>query len=227
MRTRSILTIAGLAAIAGTIAVAQPPRDSTKPAQPPAKPAQPGDHAIPPGMSEEDMQACVAAMTPGAEHQQLAKAVGTWQGKTKMWMTPDAQPVESTCTTTISTILDGRFVKCETTGEMPGMGPFNGFGIQGFDNVSKKYQTTWIDNCGTGMATGTGEASPGGKTMTWKLTYNCPIQKKPTTMREIERRTGENTMTFEIFGVEPHSGKEFKMMEIAYTRDAKSSNGAR
>lgn len=228
MRTRSILaTIAGLAAIAGTIAVAQPPaRDSTKPAQPPAKPAQPGDHALPPGMSEEDMQACMQAATPGAEHELLARNVGTWQGKTKMWMAPDTEPVESTCTTVVSSFLDGRFIKTEIKGDMMGQ-PFNGFGISGFDNVSKKYQTTWIDNCGTGIGNGTGEASADGKTMTWRVTYNCPITKKPTTIREIERRTGENTMTFEIHGTEPHSGKEYKMMEIAYTRDTTKVNGTR
>src|SRR5262245_23344692 len=104
MRTRLIVTVAGLAAIAGTIAIAQPPRDpnrpSQPPAQPPAKPAQPAnpDQATPPGFSEADMKACELAATPGPEHAALAKSVGTWQGKTKMWMAPDTEPVESTCT---------------------------------------------------------------------------------------------------------------------------------
>jgi hypothetical protein len=226
MRTRSVLTAAVLAAVAGTLALAQPPGDATKPLQPPGKPALP-EHVIPPGMSEEDMKACTEAMTPGAEHEYLIRAVGVWQGKTKMWMGPDTPATESTCTTRITSMMDGRYVKCEIEGEMPGMGPFNGFGIQGFDNVSKQYQTTWIDNCGTGIATGTGERSSDGKTMTWKLTYNCPITKKPTVLREIERRTGENTMTLEMHGIEPHTGKEFKMMEIAYTRAPKVGDATR
>jgi hypothetical protein len=37
-------------------------------------------------------------------------------------------------------------------------------------------------------------------------------------MRQIETNTGPNTKTLEVFGVEPKSGKEFKMMQIELTR---------
>jgi hypothetical protein len=163
------------------------------------------------------MQACMEAATPGEMHAYLAEGVGVWEGKSTMWMTPEAEPMESVCTTTYSPMLEGRYFKCETTGDMGGM-PFHGIGVYGFDNVSQEFQTTWIDNCGTGMATGTGDLSSDGKTMTWTLTYNCPITKKPTHLREVERRTGEDTMTLEIYGVFAGTGKEYKMMEIDYTR---------
>jgi hypothetical protein len=114
--------------------------------------------------------------------------------------------------------MDGRFTKCEITGDMPGMGPFNGFGLYGYDNVAQKFQSTWIDNCGTGMMTGTGELSSDGRTLTWNFSYHCPITRKPTTLREVERITGKDTKTLEMFGIDPKSGKEFKMMEIAFTR---------
>jgi hypothetical protein len=54
--------------------------------------------------------------------------------------------------------MDGRFIKLEMEGDMPGMGPFHGFGLYGYDNVSQKYQATWIDNCGRG-STGTQKSS--------------------------------------------------------------------
>ena len=173
---------------------------------------------LPAGWTAEDMAACVAAGTPGEQHQQLAKNVGVWTGKNTMWMAPDSEPMKSECTATYTPILDGRFVKCEMAGEMPGMGPFNGGGLYGFDNVSQKYQCVWVDNCGTGMDIGTGDLSSDGKVLTWKFTYNCPITKKPTSMREIETVTGPNTKTLEIYGIDPKGGKEFKMMEIAFTR---------
>jgi hypothetical protein len=113
--------------------------------------------------------------------------------------------------------MDGRFIKIEVNGDMAGM-PFTGFGLNGFDNVSQKFVTTWVDNCGTGIMNGTGELSPDGKTMTYTMTYNCPIQKKPVTMRQVEHYTGKDTMTMEMFSPDPKTGKEFKAMEISYTR---------
>jgi len=164
------------------------------------------------------------AGTPGENHQKLAEGLGVWAGKTTMWMAPGTEPMHSECTATATPMMDGRFVKLEMTGEMPGMGPFNGFGIYGYDNVSQKFQSTWVDNCGTGMMVGTGQLSSDGKTYTWNFAYHCPITKKPTTLREVERITGKDTKTLEMYGTDPKSGKEYKMMEIALTR--KSSPAA-
>lgn len=200
------------AMLAAPMAMAQQQGKDTKP-----KTGEP-EMKLPAGWTEEDMQACMLAGTPGKMHEHLAKDVGVWQGKNTMWMGPGSEPVKSECTATVTSIMDGRFVKCEISGDMPGMGPFNGFGIHGYDNVTQRFVSTWIDNCGTGIMNGTGELSPDGKVMTWNYTYTCPITKKPTVMREVETATGPNSKKFEIFGTDPKSGKEYKMMEIEYTR---------
>src|SRR5207249_4771526 len=80
------------------------------------------------------------------------------------------------------------------------------------------FQSTWIDSCTTTMMQGTGELSSDGKTMTWNYAYTCPITKKATTLRQVETWTGNDTMKLEMFGTDPHSGKEFKMMQIDCTR---------
>lgn len=220
--TRLTLTVAALLAATTTFAIAADPAKDAKKATTPAA-AQP-EMQLPPGMTAEDMQACMEAGAPGKMHEHLQAAVGTWNGKSTMWMTPAAPPMKSECVGTFSPMMDGRFVKCEMTGDMPGMGPFNGFALYGYDNVAKEFQCSWIDNCGTGMMIGKGELSSDGKTLTWSFTYNCPITKKPTTMREIEKITGDNTRSLEMFGIDPKSGKEFKMMEIHFTRAAASSS---
>lgn len=233
MSRSSLFAVVGLAAVAGTIAIAQPQpvKDKAPAPKPAGQPAgQPAGHPemqLPPGWTAEDMAACAAAATPGPMHQLLAQSVGVWAGKNKMWMAPDTEPVASECTTTITPFMDGRYFKCEISGEMPGMGPFTGFGIYAFDNVSQKFQATWIDNCGTGIANGTGELSSDGGTLTWTYTYNCPITKKPTKMREVQRSTGKDSKIVEMFGVDPHSGKEFKMMEIAMTRKVPAGSNGR
>lgn len=217
------VSVAALITVAGSLAFAQNTKDK-KPGTPPSGTAgqQP---PLPPGWTSADMQACMAAGTPGPMHDYLSQSAGTWSGKTTMWMAPGVEPTKSDCTSTISTIMDGRFTKCELAGDM-GMGPFNGLGLYGYDNVTQKFQANWIDNCATTMMNGTGERSSDGKTMTWKYNYTCPVTKKPTTMREVEHITGKDGKTMEMYGVDPKSGKEFKMMEVVFTRTSPAGRTA-
>lgn len=221
----SILTVAGLAAVAGSIAFAQPTeRKQVKPSTAaPTAPAQPAGQ--PTGMPEmtpqqmADMQACMEAGTPGEMHALLLKRAGTWNAKTQMWMGPDDKAgMTSDGTYTVSNFMDGRYVKGEMKGEMPGMGTFSGFCLAGFDNVSQQFVSTWVDNHSTGIMFGKGELSKDGKTITWSFNYNCPITKKPAVMREIETLKSDTEMTLDMYGIEPHSGKEYKMMHITFTR---------
>lgn len=214
---RRVCIVVGLVAVSASFAFAQNLQDR-KPAAPPEKPTIQDGMPMPPGMSEADMLACIEAATPGAMHQYLAQSIGVWHGRTTMWMAPDADPMYSECISTVTAMMDGRFFKVEIEGEMPGMGEFSGLGIYGFDNVSQKFQSTWLDNMSTGMMQGTGELKDEGKTLAWNYTYNCPITKKPHVMREFERITGKDTKTLEMHMKDPVSGKEYKMMEIAFTR---------
>ena len=200
----------GLAAVIVSMALAEPAAEN--------KPAGQPEMKLPPGWTAEDMQACMVAGTPGKMHEHLAKGVGKWSGKTTMWMSPGGEPATGDCTSNVASIMDGRYIRVEMNGEMPGMGPYSGLGLYGFDNVSQKFVSTWIDNHSTGMGTGTGELSADGKKLSWKYTYNCPLTKKPTVMREIETITGPDTKTLEMFGTDPKSGKEFQMMKIEFTR---------
>ena len=150
--------------------------------------------------------------------QRLAQDAGVWICKNTTWMGPDTEPIMSEGKTTVTPIMDGRYTKAEMEGEMPGMGPYRGYAIYGYDNVAKQFVSTWIDNFSTGFANGVGKLSEDGKTLTWEFTANCPITKKPAVMREIETVTGPNTKTFEMFGTDPKSGKEFQMMKIEMTK---------
>lgn len=173
---------------------------------------------LPPGWTEADMQACMVAGTPGKQHEQLLKDVGVWQGKNTMWMYPGAEPVTTDATCTMTSFLDGRYVKVEWAGDMPGMGPYKGFGLTGYDNISQKHVNLWIDNMSTGLMTGTGVPSADGTTMTWSFDYICPITKKAAVFRQIEKSTGPGRKTMDMYGVDPKSGKEYKMMSIEMTR---------
>jgi hypothetical protein len=204
-----------LAALCGSFAIGQAGAED----QPRKTGKVQGEPQLPPGWSESDMQACVQAGAPGKMHEFLTTQIGVWQGRSQMWMGPAAtEPVTGTCTWTVSPIMDGRYIECRMTGELPGMGPFTGLGITGFDNVSQKFVGSWIDNHSTGIMQGVGELSADEKTLSWAYSYNCPLTKRPAVVRQVDNYAGANEMSFDMFTTDPKSGREYKCMHVDLTR---------
>jgi len=153
--------------------------------------------------------------TPGEPHKQLASLAGSWTTKTKEWMEPGKPPTEATGTAEMRMVLDGRFLQQEYSSTMMGQ-PYSGIGTTAYDNLRKKYVTTWIDSMGTGIFTMEGTGSPDGKTITMKGQHPKPDGGQMT-HRAVWKIVDDNTQIFEMYGTHDH-GKEMKMMEIAYTR---------
>ena len=166
-----------------------------------------------------DMQAMMETYTklatPGEPHKQLASMAGSWNTKTKHWMEPNKPPMESPGSGEQKTLLGGRFLQQECTGEMMGQ-PFTGIGVIGYDNHTKKYVSTWMDSMGTGIYFMEGTSSADGKTITQKGRYDDPIEG-PMKLRGVTKIVDNNTEIFEMYGTDK-KGKETKMMEITYTR---------
>lgn len=182
-----------------------------------AEPAQP-EMQLPPGWSEADMQACIIAGTPGEMQAFLAKGAGVWHGKGEMWMAPGTEPMAVEMTTTLTSIMDGRFTRCEIDANWPGMGPFTGSGVYGYDNTTQTFVASWIDNQSTGIMNGEGKLSADKKTLTWTYHYTCPITRKPTTMREVEIFNSPTSRTMEMYATDPKSGQEYLMARYELTK---------
>lgn len=216
------LALLGTAIAVGRYAAA---RDQEKPAPPSsAAPSDQPEFKLPPGWTAEDMQKCIAAGMPGEMHQRLTKDVGEWEGKSTMWMAPGMEPMVSDFKSDVTSIMDGRYIRVQHTGEMPGMGAYHGEGTYGYDNVKKKFVSTWIDSQGTAIMYGTGELADGGKTINWKFEYTCPLTDKPVVMREIEKNPDPNTKTLEMYAPDPKTGKEYKMMTLELKRKARTAD---
>jgi hypothetical protein len=152
---------------------------------------------------------------PGEPHKQLESLAGSWTTQTKEWMEPGKPPMESSGTVEMKSILGGRFLQQEFTGSMMGQ-PYSGIGTTGYDNLRKKYVSTWIDSMGTGIFLMEGTASADGKTITLKGGHDEPGGGHMT-HRAIWKLVDDNTQIFEMYGT--HKGeKEMKGMEIVYTR---------
>ncbi len=152
---------------------------------------------------------------PGEPHKLFASLAGSWETKTKEWMEPGKPPTESTGSAEMKMLLDGRFLYQEFNGNMMGQ-PFSGVGIDGYDNLRKRYVSTWIDTIGTGIFQMEGMASADGKTITLKGQH-AELGGGQMTHRAVWKIVDSNTQTFDMYGTH-HGGKEMKMMEITYTK---------
>ena len=192
------LTLAGLSVVlVASVAVAKE-KKAEKPMEPQAM-----------------MEVYAKLATPGEPHRQFASLAGSWTTKTKEWMEPNKPPIESTGSAEMKMLLDGRFLQQEFTGDMMGQ-PYSGVGITAYDNLRRRYVSTWIDTMSTGIFMMEGTASADGKTITLKGQHPEPGGGYMT-HRAVWKIVDSNTQTFDMYGTH-HGGKEMKMMEITYTR---------
>jgi hypothetical protein len=172
---------------------------------------------VAPAMDPKAMEeAMMKAATPGPQHERLKKLVGEWNCTVSMMMDPSQPAQETKSTAVVTSLMDGRYFQEQDTGEMMGK-PFLGQGLTGYDNVMKKYVSTWIDNAGTGIMTSEGTPDATGNVITWTGWSSDPMTGKKTKYRMVTTFIDDNKHTFEMFGAGP-GGKESKMMTITYDR---------
>ncbi len=158
-----------------------------------------------------------AYMTPGDMHKMMASWDGNWSCTVSSWMQPGTPPVTSKATAVNKMVLGGRYQASTFTGSFNGM-PFEGMGTLAYDNAKKLFISTWVDNMGTGVMKMEGPWDPAKKSMELKGTMVDPSSGKDVTARETFTEKDANTQVMTMFAPGP-DGKEFKTMEIIFTRN--------
>jgi hypothetical protein len=177
---------------------------------------------------EEMMKQMIEMSKLNENHKLLSDMNGNWNYSIKMWMNPDpnAKPQESKGTAVRKSTMGGRYATMDVTGHLQMPGPdgkmkeiqFKGMSLEGYDNVKKKFVSSWIDNMGTGIQYSEGTYDPASKTFTFASEMEpMPGMKMP--VRETLKMTDKDHMLMEWY--ENHGGQEKKTMEIAYTRSGK------
>ena len=112
-------------------------------------------------------------------------------------------------------IMGGRYQESKHTGSFMGM-PFEGFSLVGYDNAKKMFVTSWIDNMGTGMMFMEGKWDDKTKTIQFTGKSTDPTTGRDVAVRETFTWIDNNKQKMEMFMTQ--EGKEFKTMEILFTR---------
>jgi hypothetical protein len=157
-------------------------------------------------------------MTPGDMHKMLAKMDGNWTGEATFWMQPGAPPQKATVAATNKMIMNGLYQQTTNSGNMMGM-PFQGMGINGYDNHLKLFISTWVDNMGSGISTLKGPWDAASKTITLRGKMVDPFSKGETEVKQTIKITDDTHEEMEMFTILP-DGKEFKTMNIVSTKKA-------
>lgn len=165
--------------------------------------------------SATQMKAWQAYATPGNEHKLMAEEVGKWNCDMTFWDGPDGKPEKANSTADIKMILGGRYQEANYKGTIMG-GPFEGKSTLAFNNASKEFTTTFIDNMGTGMMVAVGKYDDKTKTIEFKGDVVNPVNGKKAPYREVYSIVDAKTRKMEMFDVK--NGSEYKSMEIVMTK---------
>jgi hypothetical protein len=166
---------------------------------------------------EQQMQAWMKYAEPGKFHAYLEPFVGRWTQTVKWWMEPNTEPDVSTGTCEYKWILGKRFLQQEVRSDSEEH-PFAGMGLIGHDNFKKKYTGMWVDTMTTSIMTSMGTCDDSGKVFTMTGTQDdifTGMKNQP--FRAVSRIVNNDKLTDEMYMTGP-DGKEYKALEIVYTR---------
>ena len=155
--------------------------------------------------------------TPGTQHAMLAKSNGTWDAEMTMWMADGAPGMTSKAVCTNKMIYDNRYQQSTFKGNWGEM-PFEGISTTGYDNAEKVFFSTWMDNSSTGMMTMKGAWDDATKSINMKGKMICPANGIECEMREVYKIVDDNTHIMEMYGPDMKTGKEYKSMQVKFTR---------
>jgi hypothetical protein len=154
-------------------------------------------------------------LTPTKEHEALAEDVGTWEGDVTMWAAAGAEPMKSKGVET-NEMLGKMWLMSHYEGDMGGE-KFAGRSAVGYDPIKKKFYGGWVDTMSPFMMKFEGDYDEASHTLTMNSEGTSVLTGKPEKMKLITTWEGKDKKTFEMHAT-GEDGKEWKMMEIKYTR---------
>ena len=164
------------------------------------------------------MQAFAEAALPGPVHTELMKRAGDYT-TTATFYAPGAEPQQSTGTAKLKSILGGRFLEEENSGDSFGA-PYAGLRLYGYNNGSKQYEAIWIYNGSTAFLVLDGTSDDDGKTVRYSGAFLGPGGSRQTLRVTITQQDADHFVV-RLLGEGP--GDATSTLETTYTRVKKSA----
>lgn len=150
---------------------------------------------------------------PVKQHAELLRLVGEYTTLAKLAV-GDMDPLESTGTARVTSMLDGRFVAIEETGETMGL-PTRSFKLFGFNSESKKYESVWTYTRSTAMMTFAGAGDDDARSFTLQGGYDEADGR--SLYRVTFRRSGEAAFVLKMEAL-ASDNSAVATLETTYTR---------
>jgi hypothetical protein len=147
---------------------------------------------------------------PGPEHAHLVKMVGTWNTVMEMGRQ------KSKGTAIYKSVCGGMWITSDFESELAGV-PYQGHGMDGYDQMKKKYLGYWFDSMSSSPMTMEGNFDADYKVLTMTGTSPGPDGKSQK-FRTTTEMQGTDRMTFKMFMIAVADGKEELAFTIEYTR---------
>ena len=147
---------------------------------------------------------------PGPEHEHLKTMVGNWDAVMEMG------GQKSKATATYKLICSGMWIASDFESELGGV-PYQGHGMDGYDQLKKKFIGYWFDSMTSAPMTFEGDFDADHKVLTMTGTSPGP-DGKPLKFRTTTETKGPDQMTFKMFMASTADGKEELAFTIEYTR---------
>lgn len=161
------------------------------------------------------LDAWTRARTPGRAHTRLASRAGFWKLTTRTWGDPSEEPVVTETMAVRKTVLGGRALQEEVLGEVQGL-EFQSLGYLGYDNVTERWWSLWMDTLSTAPVFTTGTADPNAAVVVLTGEYADPLTGESRPVRTVIRFVDYDTERFEWWEI--RDGREVKTMDVLYQR---------
>lgn len=156
-----------------------------------------------------------SAATPHVDPQyaQLATLSGHWTVRQSIWTTPKTPPVVDHGTATYAMVLGGHHLRQNL--RIASTKPFEGLGYIGYDDVTGKYYSSWMDTNFPGIVLAHGDYDAASRT----YTFTGEMANKggaPVPVREVMRIADSSHFVYEYY--ETRGGKEALAVSLQYAR---------